>query len=754
MPSDKSPHSSDKWFAPGPFSAIALLLLLLRFPAIFTGAEVFGFRDFPGFGLPLAEHLSWSLRQGELPLWNPFSYCGLPFAAQWNAMVFYPPSWLLALFPADVGLSLSCLLHLWLGAVGMHRLGWSMTGCRLAGCFAGLAFLFNGLLINSLMWPNNIAAFGLFPWLFVLVRRALRIGSNDFAFAGILAGLQLLCGAPEVTMLGWMVIGGVLFCERAEAGVAIGVQLVRLIGVVLIGIALASVQLLPFLEMFMNSQRWGGAADAGGSAGLMAFVRLGVPLIGTFATPAGPRFHVEQSWTHSVYGGLLPLLLFGFVMTGRVRQVGIGLVVLALLAGICALGGEAGLFSWLLGWLPMRFPVKLLAVHTLVFPLVVALGIAVLLNTSNSAPPEMRRLWPGGLLVVLLLLIAAIILIRGELPEEQRAIVWRSLGSRVCIAALSVFLLIRLIGAAERAGRLRGVVLIAGLMVLDLASHQSYLAPTVIRSEVNRPPALPVQAEGLDLPVSRVALSAKSRFHSNYGVASSVTEAWKAARNGLAANQNLFDQVPKTDGFFSLELAALGEVADLMYVGPNSLHPGILGLLSVSHALVHTNGFGWIRNPNAVSLLDCGVAPVFLDPESVPGVMSDPDYSPVGQVLLDRALESVVTARGVPGAVAQAVEYRPHSLKFESVAEAPALVSVSIPWYPCWQATVDGREVPVWPANHAFMMVQVPAGRSEIVLSYVDSWFEIGRAISLFTILMLLLGVLRNGFNRGSEETG
>ena len=41
-----------------------------------------------------------SLRQGELPLWNPYLFSGVPFLANPQPALFYPPVWLLLVLPA------------------------------------------------------------------------------------------------------------------------------------------------------------------------------------------------------------------------------------------------------------------------------------------------------------------------------------------------------------------------------------------------------------------------------------------------------------------------------------------------------------------------------------------------------------------------------------------------------------------------------------------------------------------------------
>jgi hypothetical protein len=51
--------------------------------------------------LPFYRFAIEELRGGRLPLWNPYLYTGAPFAANLQAAVFYPVTWLLAAPPSS-----------------------------------------------------------------------------------------------------------------------------------------------------------------------------------------------------------------------------------------------------------------------------------------------------------------------------------------------------------------------------------------------------------------------------------------------------------------------------------------------------------------------------------------------------------------------------------------------------------------------------------------------------------------------------
>src|SRR5262249_29689981 len=85
-------RSVANWLNPARFALFLGLLVLATFPAVLSGSQSFVFRDYGLFGSPLASFYRESFWRGELPLWNPLNHCGVPFLAQWNTMVLYPPS--------------------------------------------------------------------------------------------------------------------------------------------------------------------------------------------------------------------------------------------------------------------------------------------------------------------------------------------------------------------------------------------------------------------------------------------------------------------------------------------------------------------------------------------------------------------------------------------------------------------------------------------------------------------------------------
>jgi hypothetical protein len=59
-----------------------------------------------------------------------------------------------------------------------------------------------------------------------------------------------------------------------------------------------------------------------------------------------------------------------------------------------------------------------------------------------------------------------------------------------------------------------------------------------------------------------------------------------------------------------------------------------------------------------------------------------------------------------------------------------------------WVATVDGRPVPLVPADHALVAVPVPAGTHTVTLAYQPPGQRLGAGVSGLSVLLLVLAAV------------
>jgi hypothetical protein len=728
------------------FGILLALLIAAGFPDVLLGLKTFVFRDYFLFGYPLAHYHRESFWNGEVPLWNPLNQCGLPFLAQWNTMVLYPLSFIYLLLPLPWSLGFFCLVHLFLAGLGMYLLARRWTQHGLASSVAGVAYVFSGMTLSCLIYPNNIAGVAWMPWVVFLVERGWRKGGRKALLAALVAATQLLAGAPEVFLFTWLILLA-LWMAQFTAG---SENRIRMVGraALISGLvaALSAAQMLPFLELFHHSQR--DAAFAGSEWPLPAtgWANLLVPLFRSIKTPVGTFMQSEQGWVSSTYlgAGILVLAMSALCAVRR-RKVGFfGLLLGASL--ILALGDGAPLYPWLKKLVPpiamVRYPVKLMVVAAFLAPLIAAFGVAHYLNTGRDFRRAHRRIIVG-IASLACALIVAVIWFANRYPGIRED--WHhtlfSGASRAVFMGLMVASLFA-VSAMTRI-RARGFVALAFLLLvfLDGITNSPTQNPRVNPQAYTL--ALPPIQEMKPFPQhghSRSALSFGTIWGLHTTVVSNSFDGALVFRMGLYDNVNLLENVPKLDGFFALNLRDEQKLRRRAFWHHTRTPEALMDFLSVSQMCSPGGSFQWTNRPTAMPMVTAGQRPEFATPARMFDALFEPGFDPRRAVYLPQSAQSTVCATNEVAISVAVRTATAHLWKIDVDAAETGLLVIAQAFYPAWTARVDGRRVPLWKANWMFQALEVPAGRHKVTLHYEDRAFRIGAIISILTGLGFCIG--------------
>jgi hypothetical protein len=746
--SESAESRAFNWFTPPRFGILLALLVFATFPQVLLGLETFVTRDYGFFAYPLAWFQRDCFRHGELPFWNPYNNCGVPFLAQWNTMPLYPPALIYLLLPLPWSLSFFCLLHLWFAGFGMYRLTRRWTSNDFAAAFAGVAFVFNGFTLNLLTWPSHIATFSWMPWVVLAVEAAWREGRRKIIAAAFVGALQMLAGGPETIFLTWVLLLALWIQQLAKGESSRAAMLWRFPLVVALVAALAAAQLLPFLDLAAHSQRVTGYADLRWSLPAWGLANYLVPMAFGGLRGGGVFFPYNQSWTSSYYLGLgtlwLALLAVWVVRNPRVWLMSI----VAIAALLFALGDNTFVYPALRKIIPqfsyVTYPVKYLSLVTFIAPLLAAFALARRQNLNQEQKPAFnRRLILTG--TALLVLIAGILFWARQFPfpsDDVRA-TWLNGWSRVAFLILTgAVLLVFLPGNTPGQRRLGPLVLIF-IAWLDAFTHVPDQNPTVppwvydpgmARLKLGLQPQ-PAPGESRAM-VSPAAALEHIRF-----AARDAKNNYLAKRLGYCANCNLLDAVPKVDGFFSLTPRECDDVLSQFYTFPQggTDYPRLEDFLGVSQLTAPDEFFHWTARKTFLPLVTVGQKPVFLGDTDMLRALIQPDFDGSRIVFLPPEEKSEVTVTSQTEARVLDSKFGTQQVDIAVEASEPSLVVVAQTWYHNWRAEVDGRPAPLLRANHAFQAVQVPAGKHHIRLVYEDRMFQFGALLSLCLVLNCLI---------------
>lgn len=750
---DRASRQWDEAFSPARFALLLAIVIAVSFSDVVFGGATFFIRDYARFGYPLALYHQNSFWAGEIPLWNPFNSCGLPFLAQWNTLAAYPGSLFYLLLPLSWALGFFNLAHLFLGGMGMYFLGRHCTGWRLAGAVAGIAYAFNGFTLNALMWPNYMAALGWLPWVLLVGDRALARGGRTLFAAGVVCAMQVLSGTPELTAMTWLVLGVFAGAHLIDRRYGAWVLSGRLLAVIGIGVLLSAIQLLPFVELLRHSERGGEFVGNMWSMLPTGWARLVLPSFYGAPTSMGIVMDPAQSFTNSYYPGNL-ILVLACLSTLRARSSLVaGLIFLGLIVLTLALGDAGHLYAFLLKVFPpiglMRYPVKFVMLLTIVAPLLAAWGMAALASSEGRDRSAWRLrnriLLSAGLLLVLTAFLVWFersypVVVGGKFYAISASNGVARAGFLVVGASLLLWLRF-----SQLRRRLPAAALFLGLLWLDLLTHTPRQNPTVARSAYQ--PGFAALDQLVPKPAlghSRAAVAPATDLRFQLGWIPDSFQNVLLTRLGMTGNANILDHLPKVGGFYALSLRETSEVEQALWLSLNRCHTNIADFLSVSQVnqlpadfeqepataeQAPAKPFEWAARHTFLPFVTAGMMPLRQDPTNAVSFMRSEGFDPRRVVIVNDT--DGLPAAGSDDASVILKSFSAHRVVIEARSSAPALVVVGQSLYPPWEAEVDGQPAPLIRANHAFQAVLVDAGTHEIILQYSDRMFQLGLAVSL-----------------------
>ena len=140
-------------------------------------------------------------------------------------------------------------------------------------------------------------------------------------------------------------------------------------------------------------------------------------------------------------------------------------------------------------------------------------------------------------------------------------------------------------------------------------------------------------------------------------------------------------------------------------------------------------------------------ARVIEDDEAAVAAMRDRSFKPDEEVILAEAPSgrgaSVSPQTALNPDQVTIVSYEPERVVIAADLASEGYLALMDTWYPGWRARVDGEETPIIRANLLFRAVSLSRGQHRVEFSYEPASLKIGAAISLITLMVIVVGLLR-----------
>ncbi|MGJ3238163.1 MAG: YfhO family protein [Anaerolineae bacterium] len=501
-----------------------------------------------------------ALRAGQLPLWTPDIFMGVPLLANPQLGTFYPPNWLTMALPVPDAIRISSVLHLIWASVGAFMLFRVAVDDRwMPALVAGMIFGLGGYVGAHVEQINQLQGIAWLPWLLYLFHQAQhsprrRIWLLLMAMAW---SLQIFSGHTQTVFMSGISLGIYALFMDHDTGdrlKRIGTRLLMLGLIALMAVALALPQLLPTLELTGMSGRGSGFDSNEATAFSLPPHYLGRALL--------PAYDGQLFTEYIAYIGVigLGLALYGVLVSTRIGGQRRAWIALAVIGLGFALGRYTVLYLYIAelpGFNLFRVPARWLALYTLGMAMLAGRGLITLNDLSTRRQPALIAIIT---LVALMLVgrfapIMATDIIGGAQPILTTLALW---GAALLIVS------VLFIGHNQKWTMQAGVIVIgvelflAGrvLPVHDLVPRDVYLGQRFTISQMRA-----INADEI-APARMLAISARlfdvgdvTRLQARYQRAGLDTIAQQTALTAVKSQEILFPnlglswQIPTIDGY-------------------------------------------------------------------------------------------------------------------------------------------------------------------------------------------------------------
>lgn len=342
-----------------------------------------------------------AMQTGQLPLWSPDIFMGIPLLANPQLGTYYPPNWVTIPFDAPQAIRISILTHVFWAALGVYTLYWHTISKRFfPALLAAIVFAFGGYVGAHIEQINQLQGIAWMAWLFLFYHQ-MRFGQHRLRWGILLAigfAMQIFSGHTQTVFitgfgLGLYAIGIGLWGE--QKGQRIIANLIALGLAAISGALLAIPQLLPTLELTGMSNRSGGFSSAQATAFSLYPLHIGRTIL--------PSYDVQLLGEAVATIGVVALGLAIIAIISNQHKQRWLWVFIAIIGILFAFGRYNPLY-WALTSLPgfnlFRVPARWLSLYALAIALLAGIGWETLDNRRRNVAIALPVLAIGGLMVI------------------------------------------------------------------------------------------------------------------------------------------------------------------------------------------------------------------------------------------------------------------------------------------------------------------------------------------------------------------
>lgn len=703
---------------------------------------------------------------GHLPLWNPTSFLGYPYFANYHSSFFYPTNIILLFGSLPYMRTIQLMIQQFLSLSFMFLYLRSIKISKHSAIFGAFVFVSSGLMMTDFEFASGSKALTWLPaclWLinkYKTTHKPTCLAGLSFSYA-----ILLLSGHFQVSLYASIIILiATLYVARKERKTLLSRYLIAII----IGAVLASPQLLPTIELLSQSIRPSDSYITQVNYGILPIKHLFTTFISPdlFGNPSTNNYFGFWNYRESVgYIGIIPffLVLISF-LDRKYRLIKLGFIfTLALI------------FIPPIAYLPYQLKLPLIetaAASRLLFPfgffaaILAAAGLDRLSKCQNYVAKVLATLWFIFLSVFTYYFFQFLgFKLSPHLSSATNLYLESLVSVRNLVIPFGLILSLSLtifVSRYFKHNKLSIKFVVFVLIIITIADlsrfHYKFTPFTNPQLDFPNTPT----TEYLQNHPGRIIQPSSIIFPANtwtpYGISSLLGyDPLYPTRNGVyfsAINSNS----PNVDinpgryldsvNNFQSPLIDLASVRYVVAIKRNkSGLDDATGQVDYRidnqkyHLVFEDKVVAIFENQNRYPYAYISYQPIKLssDSEVLTNLLNNQYTYPA----LSTQLVQDYTNQTQPPTLIDSQPNIVGESNFTFTAEEKGLLVVSKPHYPGWKAFLDGKQVPIIYTNYLFTGIEVPSGNHTLSLRYQPKSFYIGIMISLGSAFTLLFWTIK-----------
>lgn len=669
-------------------------------------------------------------KNGEIPLWNPYSFSGNPHLANFQTAILSPFNILFFAFSFIDGWSILVLLQSLLAGVFVYLLVHAGYGLRKEAAFlSAIAFMFCGFLVVWMAYATLGYAILYLPFGLFCIEKFLSTGKNRYLlFFSLTIPLSLFSGHFQTSFYMILFLGSyIVWTFMREKNPLV---VAKLLIFLLLGVIVSVPQILPTIQLYLHSVRSEIYITGGGIPLRYLITAIAPDFFGNPVT-RNDWFGFYAEWASFV--GVIPLFfaLLGIFNKSSKRSAFfvVALIVILLLSIDSIVQPLVG--SLKIPVLSTSNPSRIIVLYSFVISVLAGFGLHSFLEKKFQ---KTTLVLPIVILGLVLFVVWGMLLFGSPFPLDKIAIAKRNL---LLPSGLFIVTILIVVGRKFISGRIF-ILAISLLLALSVFDSLRFVQKW-----------MPFESKALVYPDVPVIGAIKNtigngRMFGNFGGETAV-----------------YYKIPSIEGYDPLYIGRYGEflrastgvgfqdaersVAKIVRDGKYTNRAlDLLGVTVIFHPRADTNQSWaypvWKNNARHTLIYQDDRFELYKNNEALGRVRVFHDFvleankekilntlfSETFDIRKSLVLEQdpgIKPSESASGS-ARIISYSPTKVVIEAESSGEGLVFLSDNYYPGWKAYVENlqtkekKEVPIFRANYSFRAVVIPLGKSKIEFIY------------------------------------